>query len=361
MPKAVEQDLPVDAPLIESALPVGAVLSVRNLRVEFPTDEGVVTAVDDVSFDVFENEVLGIVGESGSGKSVTSLAILGLHTKRAKISGEVWYRGRSILGLPEKELRDLRGEKLAMIFQDALAALNPVYTVGDQIAEAIEVHHDVSDKEIRERTMHLLDLVGISNPQRRIDQYPHEYSGGMRQRAMIAMSIANDPDVLIADEPTTALDVTIQAQVLEVLERIQERTNSAIMLITHDLGVVAGVADRVMVMYAGRQAELGTVDEIFYKSRHPYTLGLLASLPRLDRGDKTERLYRIKGQPPSLINVPPGCPFHPRCAFATLPEPCATQRPELRIPKKATHYAACHVAEAMAKVTPEGLREEMTS
>jgi oligopeptide/dipeptide ABC transporter ATP-binding protein len=358
---ATTADLPVDAPAPDTEFPAGSILSVRDLRVTFPTDEGVVRAVDGVSFDVFENEVLGIVGESGSGKSVTSLAILGLLPRRAVVEGDVWYRGRSLLGLREQEMRRLRGEKIAMIFQDALAALNPVYTVGDQIAEAIEVHHNISDKEIRERTLHLLDLVGIPNPSRRIDQYPHEYSGGMRQRAMIAMSIANDPDVLIADEPTTALDVTIQAQVLEVLERIQDRTNSAIMLITHDLGVVAGVADRVMVMYAGRQCELGTVDEIFYKSRHPYTLGLLASLPRLDRGDKGERLYRIKGQPPSLINVPSGCPFHPRCAFATVPDPCSVERPELRVPKRASHYVACHAAEAMAKVTPDGLREEMSA
>src|SRR5439155_4300482 len=304
-------------PVLEAEMPEGAVLSVRDLHVEFPTDDGVVKAVDGVSFDVHENEVLGIVGESGSGKSVTSMSILGLLPKTARISGEVIFRGQSLLGLREKEMRSLRGRRIAMVFQDALAALNPVYKVGSQVAEAIKVHEDVSSHELRERVVKLLDLVGIPNPADRADQYPHEYSGGMRQRAMIAMSIANDPDVLIADEPTTALDVTIQAQVLEVLERIQERTNSAILLITHDLGVVAGMADRVMVMYAGQQVELGGVDQIFYESRHPYTLGLLASLPRLDEsGARVLRLHRIKGQPPSLIHVPPGCPFHPRCEFA---------------------------------------------
>src|SRR5437660_5290181 len=282
----------------------GAVLSVRDLRVQFPTDDGVVKAVDGVTFDVYENEVLGIVGESGSGKSVTSMAVLGLLPKSARVTGEILYRGQNLLELDERGLQRLRGEKLAMVFQDALAALNPVFTVGDQIGEAIQVHHDVNDKAARVRVLELLDLVGIPNPKARADQYPHEYSGGMRQRAMIAMAIANDPDVLIADEPTTALDVTIQAQVLEVIERVQNRTNSAIVLITHDLGVVAGVADRVLVMYAGRQVATGNVDQIFYESRHPYTLGLLASLPRLDEsGARVLRLHRIKGQPPSLIHV----------------------------------------------------------
>src|SRR5205085_2175465 len=225
------------------------------------------------------------------------------------------------------------------------------YTVGDQIAEAITAHdRAINKKVLQERVTELLNLVGIPNPKQRVDEYPHEYSGGMRQRAMIAMSIANDPDVLIADEPTTALDVTIQAQVLEVIERIQERTSSAILLITHDLGVVAGVADRVMVMYAGRQAEMGTVEQVFYESLHPYTLSLLASIPRLDEDTKDERLYRIKGQPPSLVYVPPGCPFHPRCAFARLPDPCRTEQPRLRSVLAPEHVAACHFAEDMAKV-----------
>jgi oligopeptide/dipeptide ABC transporter ATP-binding protein len=234
-----------------------------------------------------------------------------------------------------------------MVFQDALAALNPVQKVGAQIDEAIAVHHDISSAQRRERVIELLDIVGIPNPAARVDQYPHEYSGGMRQRAMIAMAIANDPVLLIADEPTTALDVTIQAQVLEVLGRIQERTRSSIMLITHDLGVVAGVADRVLVMYAGRQVETAGVDALFYEPRHPYTAGLLASLPRLDRrADKTSRLPRIVGQPPSLIFVPPGCAFHPRCPLGEVPGRCDQERPELRLIEPA-HWSACHFAERL--------------
>ena len=350
-----------DATVLQDDVPGGpvdpdAVLSVRDLRVSFPTDEGLVKAVDGVSYDVFANEVLGIVGESGSGKSVSSLAILGLLPPSARVSGQVIYRGQDVLQMRESEKRRLRGSKLAMVFQDALAALNPVYTVGGQIAEAIRIHHpDAGKAEVRERTVSLLDLVGIPNPNSRVDQYPHEYSGGMRQRAMIAMAISNDPDVLIADEPTTALDVTIQAQVLEVIERVQDRTNSAIVLITHDLGVVAGVSDRVLVMYAGRQAEIGTVDEIFYETRHPYTLGLLASLPRLDENADGARLHRIKGQPPSLIFVPPGCAFHPRCEFAQLPEPCATEVPALRPIDSLGHKTACHFAEALRDVSRQDL------
>ena len=256
------------------------------------------------------------------------MAILGLLPKSANISGEVLFRGENILGESEKELQQLRGASIAMIFQDALAALNPVFKVGEQIAEAILVHQDLPDKEVKERVVELLEIVGIPNPRDRAENYPHEFSGGMRQRAMIAMSIANDPDLLIADEPTTALDVTIQAQVLDVLERIQDRTSSSIMLITHDLGVVAGVADRVLVMYAGRQVELGDVDQIFYEPRHPYTVGLLASLPRLDRrSDKTSRLHRIVGQPPSMIILPPGCAFNPRCPRGEVPGICDHERP----------------------------------
>jgi oligopeptide/dipeptide ABC transporter ATP-binding protein len=326
----------------------GPVLSVRDLCVEFKTDDGMLRAVDHAWFDVHHNETLGIVGESGSGKSVTSMAILGLLPKSAKVTGEVLFKGEPLLGLPEKQLEKVRGDKIAMVFQDALAALNPVQKVGAQIDEAIAVHNDLSSSERRARVIELLDIVGIPNPDRRVDQYPHEYSGGMRQRAMIAMSIANDPDLLIADEPTTALDVTIQAQVLEVLERIQDRTKSSIMLITHDLGVVAGVADRVMVMYAGRQVERGTVDEIFYDARHPYTEGLLESLPRLDRrSDKSSRLHRIKGQPPSLIFIPPGCAFHPRCPMAEVPGVCNIEKPDLRR-IETDHWSACHFAERLA-------------
>jgi len=271
------------------------------------------------------------------------MAILGLLPSRARITGEVVFQGRDLLKLPEKEMRKIRGGQMAMVFQDALAALNPVFTVGDQVAEAVRVHQpDLTKRALRDRAIELVDLVGIPNPAARVDQYPHEYSGGMRQRAMIAMAIANDPDVLIADEPTTALDVTIQAQVLEVLERIQDRT-----------------ADRVMVMYAGKPAEIGEVEQIFYSPRHPYTLGLLACLPRLDRGDKNDRLFRIKGQPPSLIFVPPGCAFHPRCEFAELPSPCATDVPALLEVDVQTHLSACHFAdkiEALEVVAAEQAR-----
>jgi oligopeptide/dipeptide ABC transporter ATP-binding protein len=338
------------------------VLSVRDLTVTFKTDDGIVHAVDGVSYDLYPNEVLGIVGESGSGKSVTSLAVMGLLPKTAKVEGDIVFRGQDLLHMPESQRRKLRGGRMAMVFQDALAALNPVFTVGAQIEEAIASHQPAMNGNAKRKlALDLLDVVGIPNPQVRVDQYPHEFSGGMRQRAMIAMSIANEPDVLIADEPTTALDVTIQAQVLEVLERIQERTNSAIVLITHDLGVIAGVADRVLVMYAGRPVETGLVDEIFYAPRHPYTLGLLASLPRLDIGDSSERLYRIKGQPPSLIFVPSGCAFHPRCDYAKLPAPCATERPDLKSVEHVygPHSSACHLAHELGGVVAGSLHADV--
>ncbi len=339
-------------PLQRSTPPgTGPLLSIRDLYVDFATDDGVVHAVDGVSFDVYRNETLGIVGESGSGKSVTSMAILGLLPSSAKVSGEIIFDGRQLRGASEKELQPVRGQRIAMIFQDALASLNPVRSVGRQIEEAIHVHHPkVGRRELRERSVELLSIVGIPNPGDRVDQFPHEYSGGMRQRAMIAMSISNEPDLLIADEPTTALDVTIQAQVLDVLERIQDRTESSIMLITHDLGVVAGIADRVAVMYAGRQVEIGSVDDIFYAPKHPYTEGLLASLPRLDRrADKESRLHRIGGQPPSLIHLPSGCSFHPRCPYADAEHGCTTRRPEL-LEVGIGHRSACLTPDVVGSV-----------
>ena len=329
---------------------VDPVLSVRHLSVDFKTDDGLVHAVDDVSFDLARGETLGIVGESGSGKTVTSLALLGLLPRTAAISGEAGFDGANLLALDEKRLQPVRGNRIAMIFQDALAALNPVHRVGDQIAEAIAVHHDVARGELHDRAVALLELVGIPQPAARSGEYPHQFSGGMRQRAMIAMAIANEPDVLIADEPTTALDVTIQAQVLDVLERIQDRTDTAIILITHDLGVVAGVADRVLVMYAGREVEIGSVDDIFYRPGHPYTRGLLSSLPRLDRRDHGHRLFQIGGQPPSLIFLPTGCAFHPRCSYAD-GDLCAHIVPEPHALADG-HRSACHYAAALDERGP---------
>ncbi len=327
------------------------VLEVTDLRVTFPTDDGDVKAVDGVTFAIAEGETLGIVGESGSGKSVTSMALLGLHPKRARITGSIRFRGEELVGKKEDDFGRLRGAKIAMIFQDALAGLNPVFTVGAQIAEAISVHRSLPKSELTARVVELLDLVGIPSPTQRADQYPHELSGGMRQRAMIAMMIANEPDVLIADEPTTALDVTVQAQVLDVLRRIQERTKTAILLITHDLGVVAGMADRVLVMYAGRPVELAPVDDLFHDVRHPYTAGLLASLPRLDRR-VTDRLFHIEGQPPSLIFLPPGCAFHPRCIHARAGT-CDGPNPELRLVGD-RHLSSCRRAEELYATATDG-------
>jgi oligopeptide/dipeptide ABC transporter ATP-binding protein len=288
--------------------------------------------------------VLAIVGESGSGKSVTSLAVMGLLPKSARISGSVTYKGRELLGLREKELASVRGREVAMIFQDPMTSLNPVYSVGWQLAEAVRAHHDVAKAEAWTRAVDLLQLVGIPNASERAKNYPHEFSGGMRQRAVIAIAMANDPDVIIADEPTTALDVTVQAQILESLEKAQAETGAAIVLITHDLGVVAGVADEVLVMYAGKPVEVGTVDEIYYSPRMPYTLGLLGSLPRLDQSD--EPLTPILGSPPSLINLPPGCPFSPRCPMSR--ERCDQEEPELRLVEGYGHVAACHFSEELA-------------
>src|SRR4051794_28183322 len=319
----------------------GPVLEIENLEVTFSTEEGFVQAVRGVDLQVFEHEVLGVVGESGSGKSVTMLAAMGLLPNTALISGSVKFRGRELLGAGAQSARSLRGGKMAMIFQDPLTALNPVHRVGDQIGEAIEAHHpDMSGKEIDARAIELLDTVGIPQPQTRSRQYPHEFSGGMRQRAMIAMAIANDPDLLIADEPTTALDVTIQAQILEVLDHVQEVTGTAIVFITHDLGVIARLADRVQVMYAGRTAEISTVDALFEASNHPYTRGLINSLPKLDEAHG--QLQPIPGAPPSMLTPPPGCAFHPRCPLAQ--PKCATEVPALRLVGSLGGVSACHFA-----------------
>ncbi|MFL6206152.1 MAG: ABC transporter ATP-binding protein [Acidimicrobiales bacterium] len=330
-------------------------LSVRDLTAKFTTDDGVVRAVDGVSFDVHRGEVFSIVGESGSGKSVTAMTILGLLPTIEVDEGEILWKGRDLLAMNEEERRKIRGGEIAMIFQDPLTALNPVHTIGRQIGEMARIHEDLGKKEAEKRAVDMLNLVGIPEAEKRAAMYPHEFSGGMRQRAMIAMAITCNPDLLIADEPTTALDVTVQAQVLDVLIGIKDEIDSAIILITHDLGVVAGLADEVMVMYAGRQVEMGTTSEIFYESRHPYTLGLLASLPRLDdTGD--DPLLPITGSPPSLIRRPPGCAFHPRCRFAQLPGLCNTEVPALRLVTGDAHRAACHYAETLEGVTVDSLR-----
>ncbi|MGH9222464.1 MAG: ABC transporter ATP-binding protein [Acidimicrobiales bacterium] len=332
-----------------SAGPAGSpLLSVRDLRVQFETERGLVKAVDGVSFDIAENEVVGIVGESGSGKTVTALSVMGLLPTAARVSGEVCFRGRDLRRLSEAEMQGLRGSSIGMVFQDAQAALNPLRRVGNEMREAIWVHHpEMARRDIDERVRELLARVGIPNPATRARQYPHEFSGGMRQRTMIAMATANNPALLVADEPTTALDVTTQAQVLEVLAKIRAGSRSAMMLITHDLGVVAGVVDRMLVMYAGRIVEAGTVEQVFDRPAHPYTLGLLASLPRLD-GDRSRRLRRIPGHPPSLIRVPAGCSFHPRCSFARTPDPCASEEPFLRDATGPGHRAACHLVDELA-------------
>jgi oligopeptide/dipeptide ABC transporter ATP-binding protein len=326
------------------------VLSIENLAVEFKTDDGIVHAVDGISYEVYPGEMLGIVGESGSGKSVSTLSILGLIPQPPGriVSGTATLKGRDLLKMSKRELRNLRGEEVAMVFQDPMTSLNPVLKVGYQLAEAIKTHHsDKSKDELHARVVELLQLVGVPNAETRYDQYPHEFSGGMRQRAMIAMAIANSPTLLIADEPTTALDVTIQAQVLEVLKNVQAETNAATILITHDLGIVAELCDRVLVMYGGRIVESGDVTTIFEEPRHPYTIGLMDSLPKLTEDE--EWLRPIPGAPPSLINRPSGCAFHPRCFLSQGRRPCIDEVPPLRATgAQAGHFAACHFSEELA-------------
>lgn len=325
---------PVDAPLLQ----------VRDLTVTFRGEDAPIPAVRGLSYDLSPGEVLGIVGESGSGKSVSSMAIMGLLPPSATVTGSVRLHGRELLGLPDKELSRIRGRRVAMVFQDPLSALTPVYSIGDQIAETVQVHQGLSDKAASARAVELLDAVGIPNARQRAKAYPHEFSGGMRQRVMIAMSIANDPDLLIADEPTTALDVTIQAQVLELLETAREITNAATIMITHDLGVVAGIADRIVVMYAGKAVESGPVEPVYADPRMPYTIGLLGSVPRLDRPQET--LTPIEGSPPNVSHLPDGCPFAPRCPVS-IPI-CSTVEPELEPTADGTRRAACHRSEEIA-------------
>jgi oligopeptide/dipeptide ABC transporter ATP-binding protein len=315
-------------------------LEVEDLAVDFPTDDGVVTAVRGVSYTLKRGESLGIVGESGSGKSVTSLAVLGLLPRNARVRGSVRFGGKELLRRTDNEMSEYRGRKIAMIFQDPLASLNPVYTVGDQIIEAVLAHNDVAKEVARKRALDLLDIVGIPHAAQRMHNYPHELSGGMKQRVVIAIAMANNPDVIIADEPTTALDVTVQAQVLEALEAAREATGAALVLITHDLGVIAGHADRVGVMYAGRLVETGTVDDVFYRPRMPYTLGLLGSIDAKTH----ERLTPISGAPPSMLSLPSGCPFRARCPLAT--ELCEAEEPPL-FGVGQGHASACHFHERL--------------
>jgi peptide/nickel transport system ATP-binding protein len=320
-----------------------AFLEVRDLVIHFPTDDGLVKSVDGLSFGLERGRTLGIVGESGSGKSVTSLGLLGLHNrKNANVSGEIWLDGQEIVGSSPDQVRRMRGRKMSMIFQDPLSSMHPFYTIGAQIIEAYRIHNDVSKQVARKHAVEMLDRVGIPQPDRRVDDYPHQFSGGMRQRAMIAMALSCDPELLIADEPTTALDVTVQAQILDLIRDLQKEFNSAVIIITHDLGVVAELSDDILVMYGGRCVEYGDVEDIFHSPEHPYTWGLLGSMPRLDR-DRTERLLPIKGSPPSLINVPQGCAFSPRCGFAELNDGRSeTERPELREIAPG-HRVACHL------------------
>jgi peptide/nickel transport system ATP-binding protein len=321
-------------------------LEVRNLSVHFPTEDGLVRAVDGVSFTIERGKTLGIVGESGSGKTVTFLTIMGLiNRKVARVEGEVLFQGQDLLAMSPDEMRAFQGSKLSMIFQDPMTSLHPFYRVGQQIVEAIRAHRQLTKSDAWDQAVEMLRRVGIPQAKERARQYPHEFSGGMRQRAMIAMALALNPDLLIADEPTTALDVTVQAQILDLIARLREEFDASVAIITHDLGVVAEHADNVMVMYAGKAAEYGSRDDIYYDAHHPYTWGLLQSLTRLDQ-PRTERLNPIRGLPPSLIFVPPGCPFHPRCPYVF--DRCRVEVPPL-LKEDGPHASACHLALADKK------------
>ena len=336
-----------------------SLLEVRDLRTHFKTDDGVVKAVDGVSFSVRKGGILGIVGESGSGKTVTCLTIMGLSTGANTLtSGEALFKGENLLTASKARLRAIRGNEIAMIFQDPMTSLNPVQRVGTQLVEAIRLHRNITKRQAQTRALDSLKAVGIPHAERRIDDYPHQFSGGMRQRVMIAMALVNDPDLLIADEPTTALDVTTQAQILNLMNRLQDEFDGAIMMITHDLGVIAEIADEVVVMYAARVVEKAPVQDMFNRPRHPYTWGLLGSLPRLDTS--VERLVQIPGAPPSLLNSPSGCRFHPRCAFAM--EVCRHEEPELEpVGSTPEHMQACHLDDETKAREAEQVRAAMTA
>jgi peptide/nickel transport system ATP-binding protein len=360
----VEENAPGESPAGEP------LLVVKDLKVHFPTSDGIVKAVDGLSYTVERGKTLGIVGESGSGKSVSSSAIMGLfHGTNARLSGEIILDGTDVLTLSEDAMRKLRGREVAMIFQDPLSALHPYYTVGAQIIEAYQVHQDGSKKVARRRAIELLDRVGIPQPDQRVDDYPHQFSGGMRQRAMIAMGLVNDPSMLIADEPTTALDVTVQAQILDLLQDLQREFNSAIIIITHDLGVVAEMTDDTLVMYGGRAVEYGKTSEILTHPEMPYTWGLLSSVPEVT-GDTSAKLIPIPGNPPSLLNPPSGCHFHPRCAFRdkVAGDLCRTTTPELAPGGRGSgHLKRCHLidpetiyqTEVLPEIAPD-LVDELT-
>ena len=341
--------------------PAGTLLAVQDLRVHFASDDGLVKSVDRISFSLDRGKTLGIMGESGSGKRVTSLAIMGLHRgSNARISGHIWLDGEDLVAADPGRVRQLRGSKMAMIFQDPLTALHPYYTVGHQIIEAYRVHNKVSRQVARKRAVDMLGRVGIPNPAVRVDDYPHQFSGGMRQRAMIAMALCCDPELLIADEPTTALDVTVQVQILALIMDLQDEFRSAVIIITHDLGVVAEISDQILVMYAGRPVEAGPAAGVFTAPGHPYTWGLLGSMPRLE-GGRAERLVPIPGTPPSLINVPSGCPFHPRCGYQATVEAdrCRTQVPPLA-EIAMLHRAACHLPADRKRSLWEGLADPLS-
>lgn len=338
------KDLSQGKDLKDQPIPDGAhLLEVDDLKMYFHTDEGIVKAVDGVSYTLDRGETLGVVGESGSGKSVTHMTIMGLiDMPPGKIEGgDVRYRGKSLLEMTEAQMQQIRGNDIAMVFQDPMTSLNPVYKIGKQVGEGLRLHRGYSKKEAFDRAVELLDMVGIPNPEQRAKDYPHQFSGGMRQRVMIAMALACDPDILIADEPTTALDVTIQAQIIELMQEMQQKNGNGIIMITHDLGVVADVADKIMVMYAGHPVEYGTAEEIFYHPSHPYTWGLMRSIPDHSTTEK-KKLTPIKGNPPSLSRVPKGCSFAPRCPYAT--EKCRKEEPQV-VTGPTGHYSRCHFAD----------------